>query len=310
MSPIQQSKIVPPALKTGDKIGIISTARKINLEELMPALSILKSWGLNPVLGKHLFEEHHQFSGTDTQRASDLQHMIDDPDIKTILCARGGYGTVKIIDKVDFSKLTKNPKWIAGYSDVTVLHSHLNKLGIASLHCSMPINFSTNTEAALKSLQTALFGKEITCQIPGHPLNKTGFSKGEIVGGNLSILYSLLGSESDIITVGKILFLEDLDEYLYHIDRMIMNLKRNGKLSNLAGLIIGGMSDMNDNTIQFGKTAEEIISEAVFEYDYPVCFNFPAGHLIDNQALVLGREINLTVETSTTLSYGKTQSIR
>lgn len=307
MSPIQQSKIIPLNLKKGDKIGIISTARKISLEELTPALNTLKSWGLNPVLGEHLFKEHHQFCGTDTQRASDLQHMIDDPDIKAILCARGGYGTIKIIDKIDFNPLQKNPKWIAGYSDVTVLHAHLNKLGIASLHGSMPINFSNNTNAALSSLKSALFGEKLTYASKTHSLNRNGQAQGELVGGNLSILYSLLGSKSDINTDGKILFLEDLDEYLYHIDRMLMSLKRNGKLAHLSALIIGGMSDMNDNTIPFGKTAEEIISEAVSDYNYPICFNFPAGHLKDNQALILGRKIHLTVDTETTVKYGETQ---
>ena len=275
-------------LNIGDKIGIISTARKISLEELKPSIKLLEEWGLKVVFGKNLFEEDNQFSGTVSQRSSDLQSMIDDDSIKAILCARGGYGTVQIIDKVDFSHLIKNPKWIIGYSDVTVLHSHLHQLGITSLHATMPINFEKNTPKALESLKSALFGLGDLTEINHHHFNRFGKVEGEIVGGNLSILYSLLGSGSDINTDGKILFIEDLDEYLYHVDRMMMNLKRNGKLKNLKALIIGGMSDMNDNTIPFGKTAEEIILEYIKEFDFPVCFNFPAGHLDDNRCVRFG----------------------
>ena len=275
-------------LNIGDKIGIISTARKISMEELKPSIKLLEEWGLKVVFGKNLFEEDNQFSGTVAQRSSDLQSMIDDDSIKAILCARGGYGTVQIIDKVDFSHLIKNPKWIIGYSDVTVLHSHLHQLGITSLHATMPINFEKNTPKALESLKSALFGLGDLTEINHHHFNRFGKVEGEIVGGNLSILYSLLGSDSDINTDGKILFIEDLDEYLYHVDRMMMNLKRNGKLKNLKALIIGGMSDMNDNTIPFGKTAEEIILEYIKEFDFPVCFNFPAGHLDDNRCVRFG----------------------
>ena len=275
-------------LNIGDKIGIISTARKISMEELKPSIKLLEEWGLKVVFGKNLFEEDNQFSGTVSQRSSDLQSMIDDDSIKAILCARGGYGTVQIIDKVDFSHLIKNPKWIIGYSDVTVLHSHLHQLGITSLHATMPINFEKNTPKALESLKSALFGLGDLTEINHHHFNRFGKVEGEIVGGNLSILYSLLGSDSDINTEGKILFIEDLDEYLYHVDRIMMNLKRNGKLKNLKALIIGGMSDMNDNTIPFGKTAEEIILEYIKEFDFPVCFNFPAGHLDDNRCIRLG----------------------
>jgi len=282
-------------LNIGDKIGIISTARKISLEELKPSIKLLEEWGLKVVFGKNLFEEDNQFSGTVSQRSSDLQSMIDDDSIKAILCARGGYGTVQIIDKVDFSHLIKNPKWIIGYSDVTVLHSHLHQLGITSLHATMPINFEKNTPKALESLKSALFGLGDLTEINHHHFNRFGKVEGEIVGGNLSILYSLLGSGSDINTDGKILFIEDLDEYLYHVDRMMMNLKRNGKLNNLKALIIGGMSDMNDNTIPFGKTAEEIILEYIKEFDFPVCFNFPAGHLDDNRCVRFGVKSVLVV---------------
>ena len=287
--------ISPEKLKFGDKIGVISTARKITYEELAAAINIIESWGFRVELGPNLFEADDQFSGTIEQRSTDLQTMIDDDSIKAILCARGGYGTVQIIDKVDFSHLIKNPKWIIGYSDVTVLHSHLHQLGIASLHATMPINFEKNTPKALESLKSALFGLRDLTEISHHHFNRFGKVEGEIVGGNLSILYSLLGSGSDINTDGKILFIEDLDEYLYHVDRMMMNLKRNGKLKNLKALIIGGMSDMNDNTIPFGKTAEEIILEYIKEFDFPVCFNFPAGHLDDNRCIRLGGKAVLEV---------------
>ena len=296
MSISKQSIIRPPALQQGDQIGIISTARKISKEELAFAKNTFKSWGLKIVFGNNLLQEHNQFAGTDVQRASDLQQMIDNPDIKAIICARGGYGTVRIIDLVNFSVLQTNPKWIAGYSDVTGLHSTLHNLNITSLHSTMPINFSNNTNNSLESLKQALFGNTISYNFLTHNLNKIGHAKGKVVGGNLSIIYSLLGSSSDINTDGKILFLEDIDEYLYHIDRMMINLKRNGKLSKLAGLLIGGMSDMNDNNIAFGKNAMEIITEAVSEYDYPIAFNFPAGHIDNNNTIILGQTAKLTIE--------------
>ena len=280
--------IIPEKLVVGDKIGIISTARKITTEELSPAIKTLKSWGLKVVFGANLFKEDDQFSGTVEQRTIDLQSMIDDNGIKAILCARGGYGTVQIIDAINFSNLKKNSKWIVGYSDATVLHSHLNNLGMASLHATMPINFEGNTNESLLSLKNALFGNLNNVECKAHPLNKFGKIEGDVVGGNLSILYSLLGSSSDIDTIGKILFIEDLDEYLYHVDRMMMNLKRNGIFGNLKGLIIGGMSDMNDNSIPFGKTAEQIILDYTKGYDFPICFGFPAGHLTDNRCLILG----------------------
>jgi muramoyltetrapeptide carboxypeptidase len=280
--------IIPSKLTRGDKIGIISTARKISLEELSPAINTLESWGLEVVLAENLFEEDNQFAGAVKQRTTDLQSMINNDKIKAILCARGGYGTVQIIDNIDFTNLKKNPKWIVGYSDVTVLHSHLHNLGVASMHATMPINFATNTKDALKSLKKSLFREETIVECDPHPFNKKGRIEAEIVGGNLSILYSLLGSDSDIDTDGKILFMEDLDEYLYHIDRMIMNLKRNSKFENLKALIVGGMSDMNDNDIPFVKTAEQIILEHTKKYNFPICFGFPAGHINDNSAIVFG----------------------
>ena len=287
--------ILPEKLKIGEKIGIISTARKITLDELAPAIKTIESWELKVGLGPNLFEVDNQFSGTIEQRSIDLQTMIDNDSIKAILCARGGYGTVQIIDNIDFSKLKNNPKWIVGYSDVTVLHSHLNKLGIASLHATMPINFKTNAKESLASLKNGLFGNENNILCGPHPFNKFGKVEAEFVGGNLSILYSLLGSNSDVDTDGKILFIEDLDEYLYHIDRMMMNLKRNGKFTRLKGLVVGCISNMNDNAIPFGKKAEEIILAHTKEFNFPICFGFPAGHLDDNRALVFGKECTLEI---------------
>lgn len=284
----------PPYLKKGDRIGIVACARKISKEELQAAVDMLSSWGLEVVLGKNLFKQEHQFSGTDNERAEDLQSMLDDTSIKAVISARGGYGTVRIIDKIDFTKFRQQPKWVIGYSDITVLHSHIYNLGIETLHATMPINFAKNAEAT-GTLRKALFGEGLSYEVGSHSLNRTGNAEAELVGGNLSLLYALTGSASDIDTKGKILFIEDLDEYLYHIDRMMVNLKRSGKLSHLAGLIVGGMSGMKDNTVPFGKTAEEIIMDAVKEYDYPVCFDFPAGHIDRNLALVIGRKLRLSV---------------
>ncbi len=288
--------IVPPYLKKGDKIGLVCTARKISLTELDFALKVLHSWGLEVVLGKSIGQTQHQFAGSDAVRIADFQSMLDNPDIKAILCARGGYGTVRLIDHLDFSGLPKQAKWIIGYSDITVLCSHVHQnFDLCSLHATMPISFSGNTEAALQSLQQALFGKNLSYTFAADIHNRQGRAKASVVGGNLSLLYSLLGSSSGIDTAGKMLFLEDLDEYLYHIDRMMMNLKRNGLLHNLAGLLVGGMTDMNDNTTPFGKTAIEIIQEHTQDFTYPVAFNFPAGHWADNRAIIIGAEASLVV---------------
>lgn len=295
--------ITPNTLQKGDTIAIVSTARKLKKEELRPALKILESWGLKAVLGKTIGAEENQFAGNEELRAEDFQQMLDNPNIKAIWCARGGYGTVKMIDMLDFSAFQKNPKWIIGYSDVTVLHSHIHNLGIETLHAQMCLDIENKTEEARESIRKVLFEQEYSIAFNVNTYNKTFQQKhqlssiqSKIVGGNLSVLYSLCGSSSAINTDGKILFIEDLDEYLYHIDRMMMNLKRNGVFKNLKALIVGGMTDMHDNRIPFGKTAEEIILDAVKDYNYPVFFNFPAGHIKDNQALIFGREVKLISE--------------
>ena len=298
---VTTSMIRPPYLQPGDRVAIVAPARKITPQEIAPALTLLRSWQLEVVLPEHLFDDDNQFAGDDNTRALTLQQQLDDPSIRAIFCARGGYGTVRIIDRLDFSRFRKHPKWIVGYSDITTLHSHIHRhFGIETLHATMPINIpadATHTHyPAIDTLHQALFGGELSYTLPHHPLNHIGTAQAPIVGGNLSILYSLCGSPSDINTEGKILFIEDLDEYLYHIDRMMMNLKRCGHLSHLAGLIVGQMSDMHDNTIPFGATAEQIIRHATSEYSYPICFNFPAGHNgTDNHALILGHSATLTV---------------
>lgn len=290
--------ITPPYLTAGDKVAIVAPARKVTPLEMDKAISTLRSWGLQVVTGTHLFGAYNQFSGSDNERAEDFQLMLDNQEIKAIFCARGGYGTMRIIDKLNFTQFEQYPKWIVGYSDITVLHSHIQvQHGIETLHAIMPINFADEgNELALESLRKALFGESLTYNFEGHKLNKTGSINGILTGGNLSILYALAGSASDVQTDEKILFIEDLDEYLYHIDRMMMNLKRSGKLSRLKGIIVGGMTKMNDNAIPFGRTAQQIVAEYAQEAGIPICFNFPAGHMNDNRALLMGREIQLTIE--------------
>ena len=290
--------IRPPFLKKGDTIGIAATARKISEAELMPAITKFREWGFQVLLSEALYAEDHQFAGTDQQRLSGFQKLLDNNTVKAIIIARGGYGTVRLIDEIDFTSFKKNPKWIIGYSDVTVLHSHIHQnFGIETIHATMPLNFpkNNNESIALSSLYNALTNNNIEYIINRLSTEKTGETTGILTGGNLSLLYALSGTVSDIYTNGKILFLEDIDEYLYHIDRMILQLKRCGKLKNLAGLIVGGMTDMKDNQIPFGKNAYEIIADAVKEYDYPVCYGFPAGHIEDNRALILGRNVSLSV---------------
>ena len=305
--------IYPPYLQPGDRVAIVAPARKISPSEIDAAVRLLRSWQLEVVLPEHLFDSDNQFAGPDNIRALTLQQQLDDPSIRAILCARGGYGTARIIDQLDFSHFRQCPKWLIGYSDITVLHSHIHqRLGIATLHATMPINIPTDadrkTYPSTESLRQALFGAPLQYALPSHPLNRSGSAQGQLVGGNLSILYSLCGSPSDLDTDGKILFIEDLDEYLYHIDRMITNLKRCGRLAHLAALVVGQMSDMHDNTIPFGATAEQIILRAIAEYHYPVCFNFPAGHNgTDNHALIMGASASLSVNSAqTTLTIPNT----
>ena len=283
----------PSYLQKGDTVAIIATARKISLIEIENAVNLLTSWELKVVFGKTIGLENNQFAGTVQERVDDLQMVLNDDSIKAVWCARGGYGTVQLIDLIDFSKFQQHPKWIIGYSDITVLHAHIHNLGIETIHATMPINIPKNSAESIKTLKNVLFGNQLYYEFPSHQLNISGKANGLLVGGNLSVLYSLLGSKSSFSTENKILLVEDLDEYLYHIDRILQNLKRNHYFENLAGIIVGGMTQMRDNEIAYGKTAEAIILDIVKPYNIPVIFNAPFGHLDDNRALILGRTIRL-----------------
>lgn len=287
----------PPYLQKGDTIVILSTARKITLDELTMSIQLFESWGLKVKLGKTIGLEQHQFAGTDVEREADFQQAVNDPEIRAIICARGGYGTVRMMDNIDWTGMLEHPKWFVGFSDMTYIHIHLNQtLGVQTLHSSVPVFFPKNTPEAVDSIRKQLFGETVKFEVPAHPFNRQGKAKGTLIGGNLSILYSITGTKSGFNTRGKILFIEDIDEYLYHVDRMMMNLKRSGKLQDLAGLIVGGMTDMKDNAIQFGKNAEEIIEEHVAEFNYPICFGFPAGHIADNRAIVMGKVTEMKID--------------
>lgn len=294
---------IPPYLQPGDTIGIVAPARKITPEELTFTVDYFTQQGFRVLFGKHLFNEEHQFSGSDAQRAHDLQVMLNNREVAAILCARGGYGTMRIIDSLDFLSFNLLPKWICGFSDITVLHSHIHtNCDIATLHSTMPISINGNESENLDSLLAALTGNKLHHELTTHLLNREGNCDGELIGGNLSILYALANSVSDLDTTKKILFIEDVDEYLYHIDRMLLQLKRSGKLKNLAGLVVGSFTKMHDNPTPFGKTVEEIICEHCEEFDFPLCFNFPAGHGSENVAIKLGVAHNLHVGESCILT--------
>ena len=291
----------PRYLQPGDCVALAATARKVSPAEMEAVIRLFTSWGLEVRQPADLYADCHQFAGDDSTRAALLQAQLDDPTVRAVICARGGYGTVRIIDRLDFSRFAHDPKWVVGYSDVTVLHSHLHRhLGVETLHATMPIDIPPDADStpcpATDTLRRALFGETLTYHIDPTDGNRTGKADAPLVGGNLSILYSLCGSPSDLDTDGKILFIEDLDEYLYHIDRMMQNLRRCGKLAHLRGLVVGALTRMHDNAIPFGRTAEEIVADAVRDYDYPVCFGTPAGHIgTDNHTLILGRTVHLQV---------------
>jgi len=288
--------IYPPYLRAGDTIGIVAPARKISRKELEYAVNWWEIKGFRVLLGKHLFSEHHQYAGTDAERIADFQNMLDDNNIQAIFCARGGYGTLRIIDKLDFLGFNLYPKWICGFSDITVLHSHINKIcETVTIHSTMPFSLNTKTEINFEILFQTLIGEHPHYECKPHELNRTGQCTAQLVGGNLSLLYALSGSVSDINTHHKILFIEEVDEYLYHIDRMMLQLKRSGKLAHLAGLLVGSFTKMRDNEIAFGSSFEQIIREHCEEYDFPIAFNFPAGHDEINVAIKLGANYCLTV---------------
>ncbi|MFO7370463.1 MAG: LD-carboxypeptidase [Bacteroidales bacterium] len=294
--------IRPSFLKPGDTVGIVAPAGCLAEPEITDSVDIIRSWQLEVAYGKYLFNRRSSFAGTDRQRAVDFQQMLNNRNIKAILCARGGYGTIRMIDKLNFASFLKHPKWIAGFSDITVLHACMQQcLGVESLHGAMPRVAPPGKPdlASMDSLRAFLFGEIAQYTLQPHHLNMPGKGKGILVGGNLSVLYSLAGSCFDPDTRGKILFLEDLNEYLYHVDRMVMSLKIREKLKGLSGLIIGNMTGMKSSSSGFRKPAYEIILDAVAGYGYPVMFGFPAGHSRPNYTLPLGREVKLSVTPQT-----------
>ncbi|MFN6943367.1 MAG: LD-carboxypeptidase [Cytophagaceae bacterium] len=301
--------IAPPFLKKGDKVAVVAPAKKIVREEILPGLEILKSWGLQVITGKYLYNEYNQFAGTDGERLEDLQQLIDDPNIKGVFAARGGYGTNRIIDKLDFSGFKNNPKWIIGFSDLTILLNHVHQWGIESIHGPMPLLFGDKTtKESLEYLRKILFGENIEYLIPGNRLNIRGIGSGELIGGNLSILCTMIGTPSDVNSEGKILFLEEIDEHIYHLDRMMVMLKRAGKLKGLSGMLIGHMSDMKESG--FGKTYQEVILEHTQAYNFPICFGFPAGHEPKNYPILIGKKAVLEVQEETVrLSFPSSYSL-
>jgi muramoyltetrapeptide carboxypeptidase len=295
----------PPYLQKGDTIGLVCPAGFMALEKVQDCIQILQQWGYHVKVGATVgSNSKNYFSGTDKERLEDFQQMLNDDQVKAILCARGGYGTTRIIDGIRFKKFEEQPKWVIGFSDITVLHSHLySNYYISSLHAPMASAFSNGglDNEFVVSLKNALEGKKLKYQCAVHEFNKKGEGIGELVGGNLALLTHLIGTDSDIKTKGRILFIEDTGEYLYNIDRMMYQMKRSGKLSKLAGLIVGGFTDTKDTERPFGKTVYEIINDVVKDYDYPVCFGFPVSHEKENYALKIGVGYKLKVTKSKVL---------
>lgn len=286
----------PAYLKKGDKVAIVSPAKKLK-QSIDHAIALLEGWGLEVILGKSVYAAHHQFAGNDELRAEDIQTYLDNDDIKAIIAARGGYGTIRIIDDLDFSKFSDHPKWVVGFSDITVLLSHITGTGqTQSIHGQMPGTFDDASPESIESLRKALFGEDLIYTYESSQPNRPGEAEGVLIGGNLSLLVALEGSPSAMDFKDKILFLEDVGEYEYSIDRMLRMLKRGGKLAELKGLIIGAFNHIELEDIPFGQGAEEVIAEIVNGYSYPVCYNFPVGHIEDNRAMVLGKNTILKVE--------------
>jgi len=306
MTAAQPTNITRPAyLQKGDSIAIVAPAGIIkNHTSIHKAVKLAESWGLSVLLGAHVFDKHFHFAGSDANRLKDLQWALDHPSIKAIWCARGGYGSIRIIDDLNFDLFKKHPKWIIGYSDIGVLHNHIHHLNIETLHAMMPVNMELpekDRKESVASLKKALFGQHIQYDIPSSIFNKTGVAKGRLIGGNLTILENLLGTDSSVNPKNRILFIEEIGEYKYHIDRMFRALKRNGHFDHCKGLIIGGMSQIKENNPVFGQSIEQIVLKIVKEHLFPVVFNFPAGHDDENRALFMGREVELSVQKNNTV---------
>jgi muramoyltetrapeptide carboxypeptidase len=296
---IKRDLIKPPYLKKGDTIMILAPAGRIkNKSSIDAGIKLANHWGLVVFLGNHLFTQNHTFAGTEEQRLEDLQKALDDPSIKAIWAARGGYGAVRIIDDIDFTEFERNPKWVIGYSDITVLHNKLNGMGYASIQGQMPLTLDLEDpvqKPSIVSLKKALFGKKLRYKLESNTRNRPGEGSGVLVGGNLSIVYSMLGSDTELDMDGKVLFVEDVGEALYHIDRMMISLKRAGYFENCKGLIVGDFRLKKNEGNSFGESLEDIMMRVVEDYDFPVIFDFPAGHLDDNRALIFGNPVELKV---------------
>lgn len=291
-------------MRPGDTLAIIATARSVQSTELQAAIDWAKAQGWVVELGRSIGKVEHQLAGPDWLRATDLQTQIDNPRIKMIWCAKGGYGTVRILDRVNFNVLQKKPKWIVGFSDVTALHQQLQTLGLTSVHGPVAISMKSAPDEVKQNLARTLKGNDPVYSFAPHPYNQVGKAQGKLIGGNLSVLYSLLGSPAEVDPKGCILFIEDLDEYLYHIDRMVINLKRNGYFEKLNGVIIGGFTKMRDNDIPWGKDAYQTLQSILREYNIPVIYDFPAGHIRGNQPLLLGKRVQIEVSaTAAQLRY-------
>lgn len=295
----------PPSLSIGDEIRILTTARKVSLEEISLAKKWIESFGYIVSIGSTIGLEENQYGGNDKERAKDFQLALNDTKVKAIWFARGGYGSIRIFDLINWNNFIQHPKWLIGFSDITIWHNLVNQFyGIQTLHSLMPLTFESSTELAKNSLREAISGTFSAIEFDSHPLNSLKSTlEGELIGGNLSILYSLLGTKSGLNTNGKILFIEEIDEYLYHIDRMMLSMKNSGKLNGIKGLIVGGFTDIKDNNIPFGKSYEEIILEHCSEFNYPIIFNFPAGHIEDNRTIALGSNVRFSSNEKLTMTY-------
>ncbi|MDO6744235.1 LD-carboxypeptidase [Tenacibaculum soleae] len=298
----------PAYLQKGDTIAIVAPAgilknRKYIIDK---AKKLAETWGLKVVYGKYMFSQNNHFAGTDDERCEDFQQALDNPNIKAIWAARGGYGSVRILDKLDFTKFKESPKWVIGYSDITAFHNHIHNLGVETIHGMMGTSMQDNPQdipETIETLRKALFGEALGYEFPSSKHNRLGSVKGELVGGNIAILASMLGSTSQISTDGKILFIEEIGEYKYSIDRMLQSLKRAGYFTKVKAVIVGDMTKVKKNTTPWGSSIDQLILD-VLPSDIPVLFNFPAGHEPDNRALIMGRNIELNIkETTTTVNF-------
>ena len=288
--------IEPKPLKKGDLIYITAPAKAIEEGPVFYTRDFFTSCGFRVEISKHCFGQYNYFSGTDEERMSDLQYGIDHPEVKAIICSRGGYGCIRILDGIRWANMLLEPKWLIGFSDITVFHHRLYNLGVQSIHGTMSLNFEKNTPETFETLLAALTGKSYQIKSPSNPENKQGRAKGKLIGGNLSIVYSLIGTDDAFDFEDSVLFLEDLAEHYYHLDRMFFALKKCGALDKIKGLVIGGMTDLEDTTIPFGMSVEEIILQHFVFKKIPICFDFPAGHIDDNRALIFGKQVELSVD--------------